>query len=482
MNIKFLFLALGVTTVLSIVLGLISLIPIFFIFLGFNYGVFLLLTYYLFNLLFLIDLFFKKRVDIQSKISWILVFLFLPGAGAFLYLLYGFVPFKTRDKLEKLRLENSNFPFQEKGSFEDLKLIKNGNNKLKNLLSDLKKAKEFIHIQYFIINNGITWKQIEEVLLDKLKNGIKVRITIDYFGNIQTKNSTFDNIKKAGAEVLFFNKNNFLLKSGLINYRNHNKFVIIDDKISYFGGMNIGDDYSGLYSKYGFWFDLQFRFEGEISKLFNNQFKLFFNYENSKIKKNYKELVIEENLDKKGSKSLEVLYDGPQFDKTTFLDIFVNKISQAKKSIKIVTPYVVLPKVILDEIEKASYRGVKIDLITCGIPDKKSAFIIGKSFSRFLQSFGVNIYRINDSFVHSKFFIFDDNEVIFGTSNLDYRAIYLHFETNLVLKNNQEFLDEINSLFNDYIKNSSLVDRKNITLNFFEKIKFKFLKIFAPIF
>ncbi len=459
---------------------------------------------YLINWFFLIDVLFKERTDTRSKNSWIILLLILPLGGALIYYWGGFVPLKKRNQLEEIgqnliengnidiysneeRLEideifNYNLSFQNQKVLldTDIEIIENGNNKFPILLDLLKKAKKTINIQYFIINNGIIWRQIESVLLERLSKGVKVRIIVDYIGNLQTEDKIFDNIKQLGAEVFIFNKAKYFFKNGYSNFRNHNKFVIVDNEVVLFGGMNIGDDYAGLYSKYGTWYDMQFILRGEIIKkiesYYINQWNNFTN-ENPKIEEKY---IYKKNEKTKSNIFMsQIFFDGPDFNDTHFLNNLLNLISTTEKKIVIVSPYLILPNSVLNALSKAVYRGIEVEIITIGIPDKKSAYFIGKVFVEDLIRRGIKVYRTNDIFVHSKFFLFDDEKVLFGTTNLDYRAMFMHFETNLLVKD-KNFNNKLLEVFNTYKNNSYQVVKKSNILIF--KIKYFFLKIISPMF
>jgi cardiolipin synthase len=131
-------------------------------------------------------------------------------------------------------------------------LLKNGDQKFDKLIEDLNNAKHTINLQTFIINDGIVFKKIEKALISKVKEGVKVRVSTDYVGNLQTSDKAYDALKKAGVEFFIFNKLNVPFTSGKANHRNHDKFIVIDNQIAYTGGLNIGDDYAHLYSKYGY--------------------------------------------------------------------------------------------------------------------------------------------------------------------------------------------------------------------------------------
>ncbi|BDV02144.1 MAG: cardiolipin synthase [Candidatus Hepatoplasma vulgare] len=454
--------------------------------------------FYLLAAFFLYDLYSKNHTSKQSKITWTIVLIFIPFFGVLFYYLAGYTNFKIKKKLKKLFIleseiaegnsysepkeiilpfvnENLNFQNRKIITNSDFIIYNNGSKKFNALINDFKNAKSFINIQYFIINNGIVWKKIEEILLKKAKEGIKINILTDYFGSVQTKDSTFDLIRKEkNIKFKIVNPTKTFLSGGHLNFRAHNKFVIIDNKIVYFGGMNLGDDYVNLYPKYGAWLDLQIAFKGEIVNEMNNHFiNQWYFWTGEKLEKAKLTKVKRET-------NIQFFSDGPNFEESSFLNYFLKLIKISKKQIKIVTPYVVFPREIFDELRKAKKRGVEIELITAGRADKKTAYEIGKIHLRRLLNIGVKVYRMDNMFIHSKFFLFDDNNLITGTTNLDYRAIYLHFESNLFI-HDENIYSSLNNVFNLYKEHAMKIEIHEYN-NIFYSLKAPIYYFLSPMF
>jgi cardiolipin synthase len=134
----------------------------------------------------------------------------------------------------------------------NIEILKNGSHAFPEIIKEIGKAKNFINIQYFIINGGIIFSEIEDLLIKKHNEGVKVRIGTDFVGNLQTSNRTYKKLKDAGIEFLMNHNSYPPFTTGKSNQRNHDKFIIIDNNVAIIGGMNIGDDYSHMYSKYGY--------------------------------------------------------------------------------------------------------------------------------------------------------------------------------------------------------------------------------------
>ncbi len=422
-----------------------------FLFLPENFDFFLIIygIYYFLNLIFLIDVYRNKRSDRQSKISWTVILL-LPLPMFFFYILSAKLFFYQKKIITKsLPLENVENTeiniFQEK-----IDILVTGTEKFTDLIHELEHAKESIDIEYFIINNGIIWNKIKTILLNKAEENVKIRILTDYMGNIQTNDSSYKELRNhKNISFVIFNKVNPLFSTGFDNLRNHNKVVIIDNNIAYFGGLNLGDDYAHMYSKYGYWYDLHYKTFGaltlEIKKKFLFDWNRFsnesFSLENEEEKLLKKKKTLKVNSDIKPYE-INFISDGYDQQNPNFLLTFIHEVDNAKETIKIISPYLVFPKNLMDAFKRAIKRGVKIEIITTGIADKKTAYFVSHYYANELIDNGIVVYRANNFFVHGKQYIFDNKNIIIGTSNLDYRALFLHFEYNFLIKKNQSFIDE----------------------------------------
>lgn len=453
------FLFVELLLILSIVLFIFA-FPILLFSFGFiKQGLITLGVFYFINLLTLPFIFLNKRNDIQLKLTWTLALVLIPGAEAFLYLVINRVPPRKRKIIKKSE------EIKESKSIEDIKNSKidiffNGDKKLEKLIEEIRKAKKTINIFYFILNNGIFLDVVFSELKKKSKEGVKVRIIVDDFGTFNLSRKSRKKMLDYGIEFKIFNKLNLLVPNGFMNYRVHNKFFIIDEKVAFFGGINIGDDYLSLYSKYGIWHDIHYFGVGEIVKFLNDNFISFwYLVTKQNIRKEFA-LDNSKNEIDKGYKTLYGISDSPYIDKgnNLFYKYLVEKISGAKKTIKICTPYIVISTEMKKMIKEAIDRGIDFQIITTGRADKKSSFFMTRFDIEVLNDYGVKIYKTNNTFFHSKAFIFDDEEVIFGSTNFDKRSIFLHYETN--------FLTDDQSLVNKFVNYfSEMIDRSTIQTN-----------------
>ena len=439
---------------------------------------FLVMTFfYIFNFLAIFGVLKNKRTNNQNKFIWILTLIFAPGIGAYIYYSTSRIPKKMKKKYVDSKLLESELvsPNVENSS---IKILDSGDEKFRLLFSKLEKAKKYINIQYFIITDGIIFSKLEKILLNKIEEGVKVKILYDYIGSGLIDISYFKKLINAGAEVREFGKINWFQTNGSDNFRNHNKIVIIDGEIAFFGGINIADEYVMIDSYFGDWYDTHFLLKGKIVKELNGIFITHWFLE-TKINISNQFSYPKYNIDS-SYKKMELLVDSPYKNRPIFYKELIQQINNSKLSIKIITPYVVIPTSLRAPIRKAISRGVNIEIITIGKEDKKSAYYVGGFELDTLNDIGVKIYRTKEIFSHTKMYLFDDKKVLFGTTNLDFRALYLHFETNIFLESTS--LIDFSNHFNMYKEKSIIHSSSRREWSFGRIIMYVFIRFFKGLF
>ncbi len=437
---------------------------------------FALLISYLFNSVALFGVIDNKRTNNQNKFVWVLVLVLFPGVGAYIYYSTSRIPQSKKKVYEKSKLLKSDS--LKSISNSDIHLLDSGDEKFKTLFSELEKAKKYINIQYFIMTEGIIFSQLKTILIKKAKEGVKIRVLYDYVGSGLTDKKAFKDLVDNGIEVLEFGKVKIIQQNGTDNFRNHNKIVVIDGRIAFFGGLNIADEYAMVDKYFGDWYDTHFLLEGEVVRELNSIFINHWFIGSKKDIKNeytYPKYKIESKF-----KNIKILADSPFEPKPIFYKELINQINSSVKSIKIITPYVVIPSSLREPIRNAIARGVKIELVTIGLPDKKSAYIVGKYELDSLYDIGVNSYRTENIFCHTKMFLFDNKRALFGTTNLDFRALYLHFETNIYIESKN--LDFLNNHFDMYMKKATPHTGSRREWTTFNEIIYLFIRMFKGIF
>lgn len=398
-----------------------------------------------------------KRDETAYKILWLLVILTVPVVGALLYLLFGNrrtarplrkrlrrvqeagqpaplpcggTPFEGEKRMEQTVrwLEHkTGYPLMRA---EDVRYYPLGDAMYPDMLTDLRAAKKTIYLEYFIIEPGEMWQSIVDILAQKVRDGLDVRVMYDDLGSISTFN--FSNalaLEKLGIRCVTFNP--LLALKGTANYRDHRKMLIVDDAVAYSGGVNLADRYINREHPYGHWKDTGFRLTGAPVRSFTHMFLTFWNAF-SLQKEEPMPMPPAAAAAEPAAQDGWVLsyYDSPLNSEATSNRLYIDLLSQATDYAWFFTPYLMLGDDLLDAMLAAAQRGVDVRIIMPGIPDKKLIFRMSRSFYQVLLTGGVKIYEYTPGFVHAKSLVCDDRAATVGTVNLDYRSLFLHFENN----------------------------------------------------
>ncbi|MGN0960722.1 MAG: cardiolipin synthase [Christensenellales bacterium] len=348
----------------------------------------------------------------------------------------------------------------------DLKYFPSGAKLFDNVIEDLKNAKKFIFMEFFIVSSGILLDRLLEVLEEKVKNGIDVRLIYDDMGSHgRLKFRTKKRIKKAGIKLVSFNR--FLpVVSIALNIRDHRKIIVIDGNVGYTGGANLADEYINEKRMYGYWKDCGIRLGGECVNTLNLAFLRQWQYlTNEKIDydKYFTKKKIGNTVD---NNSLTIPYvDGLDYDKHIGRDTYINMIAKAKEKIYIMTPYFVPDDMIIDLLKTKALSGVDVRIILPDIADKKFVYYVTRDNVEKLIEYGVKMYTMTHSFVHSKVMLTECSAVI-GSINLDQRSFYQQFES-AVYTSDAKILEDVNKDFEDTIlksKETTLLNRKRRNL------------------
>lgn len=402
-----------------------------------------------------------KQTDAEFKIPWIVLLLLLPIYGTLLYLIFGPKRIKKKDyellaaadgTSAKFFVNRENFDCPEKYkrvfSYLDKTLelkgttqnkvtyYKNGKHFYPALIEALKEAKEFIFIEFFIIETGQQWDKVHEILKQKAAEGVKVRLVYDDFGCAgKLKGNYYKILRKEGINAHKFNPLRPIV-SGIYNNRNHRKIVVVDHKYAFTGGINLADEYSNISNihPFGYWKDTMIRIEGpaisNLIKIFLSDFDLC-----QKKTSNYpKYLKYDyEKFDEGG-----IVYPfshgpGPYFKERVGEDTLINLIDSAEKTLFISSPYLIPSEALLYSLRRAALRGVDVKFFLPGHPDKKIVFHMAQTYFPKLIQAGVHIMIFRPGFNHEKCVLADDKIAFVGTINFDFRSLVHHFECGAVL-------------------------------------------------
>ena len=348
------------------------------------------------------------------------------------------------------------------------------------LLKELKKAEKFIFMEYFIINEGIMWNSILDILKEKAKQGVDVRILYDDMGSIAMLSTNYSKqLAKYGIKCISFNKLS-PFKGIFMNNRDHRKITVIDAKVAFSGGVNLSDEYININSKLGIWKDNGIKIVGDaiwnLTVMFLTLWNANINEDKdiTKFKYDFK--------DNNQNNGYVIPYGVAPLHKDLIgEDVYINMINSAKDYLYIMTPYLIIDTDMVNSLCRAAQRGVDVRIIVPGIPDKKIVYTQTTSFFKVLHEKGVKIYKYTNGFVHSKVFLSDNIRSVVGTINMDYRSLYLHFENGIYMQN-VEAISDIVKDFESTFADCEILNEKNVKAGFIKSLWQSILRLFAPLF
>lgn len=355
------------------------------------------------------------------------------------------------------------------------------------LLQALSKAKRYIFLEFFIIEEGLLWGQVLEILIKKAREGVDVRILYDGMNEVFHVPSGYDRLlQREGIAAKIFAPIRPTVSSHY-NYRDHRKILVIDGVTAFTGGMNLSDEYINETPRFGYWKDCALRLTGPAANSFTLMFLQLWNVgesssDYSPCRLNAPLSFSEEPSSARPEGAVIPFSDCPldsdKVGETVFLDILY----RATRYVHIMTPYLILDGELEAALKYAAARGVEVSLILPGIPDKKTAYALAKSHYASLLSSGVKIYEFVPGFVHAKVMISDDLRAVVGTINLDYRSLYHHFECAAYLYKTP-CLRDIENDFASVLSHCRRVTAETIRRErLLYKIGGKLLKLAAPLF
>lgn len=353
-----------------------------------------------------------------------------------------------------------------------------------SLINDLKNAKNFIFLEFFIIGKGTLWNSILDILKQKVKDGVEVRVIFDDVGSYKTLPYKYSKtLESFGIKCVVFNPITPVL-SLVHNNRDHKKIAVIDGKIAYTGGVNIADEYINKKIRFGHWKDNGIKLTGNCTKSFTLMFLETWHY----FKDSSEDCSIYLNTPPVIDNTF---YDGfvqpyvgdPLSENSIVRDIYINIINNSKDYVYITTPYFAVDDDFFAALTNASRRGVDVRIITPHIPDKKYIFRVTQSYYKLLLDHNIKVYEYTPGFMHAKTIISDDKIATVGTVNFDYRSFYHNYECGVWLYKTDS-IKEIKDDFEKTIEKSIEVDDNFIKTNitWFKRLIGDVLKLFAPLF
>lgn len=462
------------------------------------------------NIVFSFSLIFIERKDPTTTWAWLLIMILLPGIGFIIYLLLGQNLsrerlFKEKTVLDENKRRELSIQFTESseghsGNDEyldlmrmnynhsgakytignDIEIYYDGEDKFARLLEDLRGAKKYIHIQYYIFRKESIGREIIKVLEEKAAEGVEVRFLVDSMGSYKlTKRSLKKYILNGGKFEIFF--------PGIlphintrINYRNHRKVVVIDGEYGYTGGFNVGKEYVNLDEKVGFWRDTHVRIRGEAVNDLNERFLLDWCYASGEKIDDFT-VFYPQYPYKDGDKGIQVVTSGPDHKEEYIKHAYIKMINNAKKNIYLQTPYFVPDEPMLEALKLAALSGVDVRIIIPGKPDHIFMKWAASSYIGDIIEAGGKVYTYENGFIHSKTIVVDGQVASVGTANMDIRSFKLNFEVNVFIYDANVARDMENQFFVD-INDSELITKAeyNGRSNWL-KMKESIIRLLSPI-
>lgn len=467
------------------------------------------------NILLIILVVVFERRNPMGTLSWILLLAFIPLLGFLMYVFLGQnlrrqKIFYLKEEEERIVIpmvawqdaslyhQSMEFNDPRVAEYQDLirmllasshslisqdnqvEIFHNGIDLFDSMINDIKNAKDYIHMQYFIIRNDNLSRNIVKILAEKAAQGVEVKILYDGMGCIALPRKFFDQLHKNGGQTVSFYPPFLPYINQRINYRNHRKISVIDGKIGYVGGFNIGDEYLGLSKKLGYWRDIHLKIEGSAVDGLEMRFLLDWRYAARdplpQVARYFSSRPVA------GESAIQIVASGPDTTYPSIKNGYLKLINKAQQNIYIETPYYIPDESIQEALKIAALSGVDVRLMIPYKPDHAYVYWASLSYIGELLKAGVRCYRYKRGFLHSKMVVIDGFACSVGSANMDIRSFQLDFEVNAFIYDEQissylekEFLRAIN--FSEEITAQIYANR-----SLYNRFKEGFFRLFSPLF
>lgn len=451
----------------------------------------------------------NRNMPPESKVTW-LMFAVVPVFGFLLYLMIGERRLSKKEiqQLEKMdsmkfREDNSydlrvELKQENKSAFGIVKSLLSmdhnadvydgtasqyfslGEEMFEAMLDDLRSAKKFIFLEFYIIDPGLMWNRVLEILVDKVQQGVEVKLLYDDIGCMATLSGDYTKrLRKMGIDAHKFNK---VIPRMTVAYNNrdHRKILVVDGQVGYTGGINLADEYINHIVRFGHWKDGGVRLEGSAVKALTRLFLMNWYINRGEITDFDRYHFDSQRVEGKG---LYIPYgSGPKpiYKEQVGKAVYQNIINQAIDYVYITTPYLIIDYDLTEDIKNAAMRGVDVRIVTPFIPDKKLIQIVTRGAYPDLLEAGVKIYEYTPGFIHSKNVISDDELAVVGTINFDYRSLVHHYE-NAVLMYQTESIADIKQDFEDLFDVSKEISLETLQNSWYQRLLKEIMQLFAPL-
>ena len=450
----------------------------------------------------------NRSMTPESKVTWLIV-TFIPVFGPLLYLMFGERRLSKKEfkQLQELRSITSHEKREhslrqdiqetDKSAYgiinallhmdsnaevydqTDSQFFSNGEEMWQQMLEDLKRAEKFIFLEYYIVEEGLMWDSMLEILEEKAAQGVEVKMLYDDIGCMVTLPGDYTvHLRSRGIEAHKFNK---VIPRMTVAYNNrdHRKILVIDGQISYTGGINLADEYINQIERFGHWKDSGIRIDGPATQVFTRLFLMNWYINRGEIS-DFDQYHLE-NQTRSGSGLCIPYGSGPKpiYQMKVGKIVYQKLINQAEDFVYITTPYLIIDYDLTEDIKNAAMRGVDVRIVTPHIPDKKLIQLVTRGAYPDLLSAGVRIFEYTPGFIHSKQMIVDDRFAVVGTINLDYRSLVHHYE-NAVLLYKTESIADIRKDFEGIFEQSQEIFSDTINPTWYQMMIKEVTQLFAP--
>ena len=441
------------------------------------------------NVILAIIIIFIERKNPAKTLAWILVLFFLPIVGAVFYLVFAQNISRRKiynlDDKDKKNIRDSledQIEEMNSGEFElsneaaniwrqmvklnlvygesyltqnnSIDMFNDGKDFFRSLMKDIKAAKYSIDIEFYIIKPDFIGQRLLNLLTDKAREGVKVRLLIDALGSRRISNRKLKDFIDAGGEVEYFFKPKFKYLNFDLNYRNHRKIVVIDNKYGYIGGFNIAKEYLGFKKKFGYWRDTHLRIVGNSVQDLKAIFLMDWSVERGE-KPDFDEIDFysektESNI------AVQIVMSGPDSVKEQIKRAMMRMITFAGEKIYLQTPYFVPDRAMIESLKMAAQSGVDVKIMIPCMPDHPFVYWANYSYCGELIKSGARVFRYENGFLHAKTLVVDGEVSTVGSANFDVRSFRLNFEANAFVYD-KDFAAKMEKTFEDDVKLSTEV-------------------------
>ena len=451
----------------------------------------------------------SKPTNSGMKMPWIMLILAFPVMGLSLYLMFemlgdpgvgkriarvrkrmeGAIPQDAGGALQKLentdRSAANQFRYLWKQTrwpvYENTRVdyYSQASDAFEAMKEELEKAESFIFMEYFIVEDGTAFRELQEILIRKHHQGVDIRLMYDDIGSVGYVNLRFaKRLGDAGIRCIPFNPALPVLNL-FMNHRDHRKITVIDGKVGFTGGYNLADEYFGRTKPYGHWKDTGLRLEGEAVRSLTAAFLELWCVQNKTDASFAPYLNVIHSVPAPGF--VQPFADNPLGKERTAKNVYMNMIAQSQRTLYFITPYLIITDELSSALRLAAKRGVDVRLILPGVPDKKTVYAVTRSYYSGLAAQGVRIYEYTPGFCHAKQCICDGKIASVGTSNLDYRSLYHHFENNVLLYGCEAVADIARDFEDMFEQSEEVTDKYRAGRGAILRTWQHILRLFAPL-